>query len=262
MTTRKTEWADGRFPRLVLLARLARWLADPRGRRSRRTLRSLKDTHRGQRCFIIGNGPSLKEMDLRPLAGEKTFSLNRGYLLFERMGGPSTYHVVVNPLVVQQWARDLERLPCRTFASWGTRHRLDPRSEVVYIEPPSSRLEPYFSKEVTRGMWQGATVTYVALQLAFYLGFEKVVLIGVDHRFRAQGIPNQEVVSTSSDVDHFAPDYFGPGARWQLPDLETSELAYTLARHYYRQDGRVILDATVNGALQVFPKAEFASLFR
>ena len=47
---------------------------------------ALKDTHRGQRCFIIGNGPSLKNTDLALLENEVTFGLNRIYLLFSKMG--------------------------------------------------------------------------------------------------------------------------------------------------------------------------------
>jgi len=39
-----------------------------------------------------------------------------------------------------------------------------------------------------------------------------------------------------------------------LPDLETSEVTYQLAKCYYKLDGREIFDATIDGKLQIFPK--------
>jgi hypothetical protein len=69
------------------------------------------------------------------------------------------------------------------------------------------------------------------------------------------------VVSQGDDQDHFDPGYFGKGFRWQLPDLETSERAYEMAHQAYAQDGRQILDATVDGKLTVFPKADYEKLF-
>ena len=47
----------------------------------------------------------------------------------------------------------------------------------------------------------------------------------------------------------------------QLPDLDTSEQAYLLAREAYEADGRQILDATVGGKLMIFSKVDFISLF-
>jgi hypothetical protein len=105
-------------------------------------------------------------------------------------------------------------------------------------------------------------VTYVALQLAYHMGFEQIVLIGVDHDYSTKGKPNTTVVSQRDDPDHFDKRYFGKGFRWQLPDLETSERAYRMARKAYESDGRQVLDATVGGKLQVFPKVGYDSLFQ
>jgi hypothetical protein len=94
------------------------------------------------------------------------------------------------------------------------------------------------------------------------MGFSQVVLIGVDHRFTDQGTPNKEETRPEAeDANHFHPDYFPPGSRWQLPDLLRSELAYAKAREAYEAAGRQILDATVNGACPVFDKVHFESLF-
>ena len=69
------------------------------------------------------------------------------------------------------------------------------------------------------------------------------------------------MVSGGDDPNHFSPAYFGKGFRWQLPDLETSEQGYRLARQAYEADGRQVLDATVGGKLAIFPKVPYDSLF-
>ena len=65
----------------------------------------------------------------------------------------------------------------------------------------------------------------------------------------------------TSDPNHFAANYFGKGFRWHLPDLEGSELSYRVANFMFKQSGRRIVDATVGGKLQVFPKVRYEDLF-
>ena len=134
----------------------------------------------------------------------------------------------------------------------------DPR--VVFLD--SDYTGPAtFSPNLAGRVFEGSTVTYVALQLAYHMGFEEVILIGVDHAFTSQGRPNATVISEGSDPDHFSPLYFGKGFRWQLPDLAGSERAYRLAKRAFESDGRRVLDATVGGKLQVFPKVDYHQLF-
>ena len=101
---------------------------------------------------------------------------------------------------------------------------------------------------------EGSTVTYVAMQLAYFMGFKKVILIGVDHSFVTKGEPNKVVESKGDDPNHFSGSYFGKGFRWQLPDLDRSEDAYRHAKVAFENSGRSIVDATVGGKLDVFPK--------
>jgi hypothetical protein len=123
--------------------------------------------------------------------------------------------------------------------------------------PPAS-----FSRDVTGRVFEGSTVTYVALQLAYHLGFAEVILLGVDHSFKTSGRPNVTVISAGDDPDHFSTDYFGKGFRWQLPDLDASERAYALAKTAFENDGRKVVDATIGGKLDVFPKVDYLSLFK
>jgi hypothetical protein len=237
---------------------LQRRLLSPAGLRSILRIRRLRNQHRGERCFILGNGPSLRKTNLALLRNEYTFGMNRIYLLFAELGFSTTYYVTVNPYVVQQCAEEISALQMPKFLPWSCRHllRLDRHSMLL-----QSSHVPHFSFDPALWVWEGSTVTFVALQLAYYLGFQQVILIGVDHHFMTTGTPHALVVSEGDDPNHFAGNYFGRGFRWQLPDLEGSEQAYVLAREKFASTGREVLDATVGGKLQVFPKVHFQNLF-
>jgi len=221
-------------------------------------LESLRDTQVGQRCFILGNGPSLVKLDLQRLQNERTFGLNRGYLLFDRIGFETTYHVCINQLVAGQFARELAALGSYKLFAWSTHRHFAGQADIAFVR---TMRRPHFATDPVKGVWEGSTVTYVALQLAFFFGFSEAILIGVDHNFATKGPANQTVTSTTADASHFDPNYFGPGVRWQLPDLERSEIAYRMARDHFAQAGRRVLDATLGGKLQVFEKVDYDQLF-
>lgn len=232
------------------------------GRASLKRLTELKDSHPGERCFIIGNGPSLRQTDLTKLRGEKTFGLNRVYLLFPEIGFTTTYLVAVNRLVLEQCAEEILELPNTKFIPWSFRKSLKsaPHPDTLFV--PSNCARPGFVGDVRRPFTTGATVTYVAMQIAYHMGFETVILVGVDHSFTTQGKPHETVISQGDDPNHFAPNYFGKGFKWQLPDLESSENSYRLARQAYEKAGRQILDATIEGHLNIFPKVNYMDLFK
>jgi len=233
---------------------------DRRWSQSLNRLRQYENTHTNQRCFIIGNGPSLRNTDLSLLMGEFTFGLNRIYLLFPELGFTTTYLVVVNDLVLEQCAADLQALPIPRFITWRARYWFQDDPQLVYLDTDFTGEED-FCRKITGRVFEGYTVTYVALQLAFHMGFKEAILVGVDHNYVTQGTANQAVISPGDDPNHFSPNYFGKGFRWQLPDLAGSERAYTLARQAYSRAGRRVLDATMAGKLTIFPKVDYSSLF-
>ncbi len=244
------------------ISRASEWPAatfHPLRRASIQRLAALKDVHRGERAFVIGNGPSLKKTDIRRLRGEYTFGLNRIYLMFPELGFPTSYYLSVNTLVIEQCAQDIRALPIPKFLSWRSHNLIQPAGDMVFLHTTYSG--PKFASDARGRLWEGATVTYVALQLAFHMGFEKVILVGVDHTFSTQGKANSTVISQGDDPDHFSGAYFGKGFRWQLPDLDTSERGYLMARQAYLQAGRQVLDATIGGMLTIFPKVDYNSLF-
>jgi hypothetical protein len=231
-----------------------------RWQKSRHHMRALRNTHAEERCFIIGNGPSLRRTDLTKLKGEFTFGLNRIYLIFSELGFATSCLVSVNELVLEQCVSEMKALDLPKYLTWRSRHWFADDLQAVFVDTDFTGPED-FSHNASGRIFEGFTVTYVALQLAFYMGFSDVILIGVDHNFTTQGPANQAVVSQGDDPNHFSPNYFGAGFKWQLPDLDGSERAYRLARHAYESDGRRVLDATVDGKLTIFPKVDYNSLF-
>jgi hypothetical protein len=223
----------------------------PAGRWSAAQLTAMRDRHAGQRCVIVGNGPSLRQMDLSPLRSEITFGLNRGYLAFRGLGFATTYLVAINVHVVEQFAAEILAEPSTIFVSWHARRFLPPGHRAILTRPLRGLR---FSTDPARGIGQIATVTFTALQLAYHMGFSEAVLIGVDHSFSTPGPAHQLVTSAGDDPNHFDPSYFGKGVRWELPNLPLSEVGYELARRAYDADGRRIVDATLGGKLTVFPK--------
>jgi hypothetical protein len=247
------------------LGRAAQWPSatfHPWRRESISRLAVLKDKYRGERCFIMGNGPSLRDTDISKLMDEYTFGMNRVYLAFEDWGFHTNFLVSVNDLVVEQCVDDFLALDMPRFFSWRS-HKFFPTLPVSQLPTflHTTYTGPKFSEDVSGRVWEGATVTNVCLQLAFHMGFEQAILIGVDHSFAAKGKPNATVISEGDDQSHFDPRYFGEGFRWQLPDLDTSEQGYWMARQAYEAVGRSVVDATIGGQLQVFPKVEYESLF-
>lgn len=241
--------------------RVSWWKPTGRGARSRSRLLQVRNLHRGERCVILANGPSLGGMNLSPLVGVPTFGMNRIYLLFNRLPFVPTYYVAVNELVLEQFARDIESIPSERYLNWNRRSLFsdDPSTNFLCLR---FGLHDRFSSDLGRPIDSGGTVTFVTLQLAYYMGFEEVVLIGLDHRFSAKGTPNRvKVRPAAPDRDHFHPDYFPEGARWQLPDLRRSELAYAEARAAFERDGRRIVDATPGGGCTVFERVDFQQLF-
>ena len=233
-----------------------------------RRMKDYKDVYRGKRAFIIGNGPSLKLTDLSKLKNEITFGMNRIYLMFPELGFKTTFLSVVNDLVIEQTASDLASLEIPKFITWRSRRYFD---KSRFSDPNDPQLPtflyttydaPGFSRDVSGRIWEGATVTYVTMQIAFHMGFDEVILIGVDHNYTTTGKPNTTVTSEGDDPNHFSSQYFGKGFRWQLPDLETSEIAYKMARQAYENAGRKIVDATIGGKLTIFEKVEYKSLFK
>jgi hypothetical protein len=232
----------------------------PFTKRNRAGIEKFKNLHKGKRCFILANGPSLKKIDFSLLKDEYTIGLNRIYLLKEENGFSPTYLSCIDiEAQLLQFLDDYDNLMMPCFYNWALRAKFSKKTNQYFVK---DRLVPNFSTDIAKqGYGTGRSVTYLAMQLAYYMGFTEVYLIGKDHSYNTTEKTGTSISSTGKEDNHFIKGYYKPGMTWFAPDLETEEYAYRLARIAYEKDGRIFKDATVDGKLEVFEKVDFYSLF-
>lgn len=222
-------------------------------------LSSLKDRHLDERAVLVANGPSLNRMRLDFLRRETVIGMNKIFLGFKKFRFYPRYYVAVNRKVIEQSAEQIRAMNCVKFVPAHSTHLVPENALTHHIEtrnPPAR-----FCRDIAQGVHEGWTVTYAALQIAHYLGFKEVIIIGMDHRYEYSGAPNEARRLDGPDPNHFSPDYFGGGQTWDNPDLAHSEESYSIARVEFEKDGRRIIDATLDGACTIFEKADYRQIF-
>jgi hypothetical protein len=235
-----------------------------------RRIKSLKDSHKGERCFIIGNGPSLNDCDLTLLKDEITFGVNGIYLNEEKMGWAPTYYTVEDIFVAEDRCDEINKYhkPKNKFFGNYLHYCIEPDDKTLLLNIKADyslyKNFPHFSKDILRYLWVGGTVSYLSMQLAYYMGFSEVYLIGFDHSYDIPDdaeVDKSEILSNSDDPNHFDPNYFGKGYRWHDPQVDRMEKSYEKAKANFEADNRRIINATVGGHLEVFPRADYKNLF-
>jgi hypothetical protein len=236
----------------LLLERL-KWDLHPESVRSRRRAKAELGRHTGRRAVILCNGPSLLRTDFERLAAADVFvfGLNKINLLFPKTELRPDAIVAVNPFVIEQNAEYFRTSDLDLYLDSLSYALIGRRKNLTYLHSASLVR---FARDCSVSISQGYTVTFVALQLAFHMGFAEVALVGCDHNFTQKGPANLAVVAGNHDPDHFDPNYFPPGAKWQLPDLVQSESSYALAREVFEAAGRRIVNCTEGGNLEVYPR--------
>jgi hypothetical protein len=229
--------------------RRLKWDMQPESWASRSKLKAFHNIHQGEKCVILCNGPSLLKADLSLLKGVKTFGLNKINMLFDKTDFRPTYIASVNPLVNEQNAPFFNETDIPLFLRNDAMAHIRPRKNIAYLYPAAQQK---FARDCSMSVYEGYTVTFIALQLAYHMGFKEVAVIGCDHNFAQSGPANKTVVSGEKDASHFDPNYFAGGVKWQLPDLLQSEVSYSMARDIYEGSGRKVYNCTDGGKLEIF----------
>jgi len=232
----------------------------PAAKINRNKLQKFKDIHKGKRCFIIANGPSLANMDLSLLKNEITLGMNRIYLMEEMNGFKPTYLLCVDiNNQLKQFTDEYDKLTINKFFIWNKRKLFHDMENLHYIK---ASFNPRFRKDITKRVGNGKSVTYACMHLAYYMGFKEVILIGKDHNYDTRGISEVKLIkSTGNENNHFIKGYYKKGMTFGVPDFKKEEYNYRLAKQAFEADGRKILDATIDGKLDVFEKVDYYSLF-
>jgi predicted flap endonuclease-1-like 5' DNA nuclease len=236
-------------------------------------LRALREKFAGQnRCFVIGNGPSLNLTDLSQLRNEVTFCVNSFFLKMPELDWVPTFYVVEDHLVAEDRAAAINALkgPTKLFPAY-LGYCIEEADDTIFFNHRPRKSYPHgfdFTTDASEITYTGCTVTFTCMQLAHYLGFEEIYLIGVDASYDIpkdveQGKDYEVGVldMKSDDPNHFHPDYFGKGFRWHDPQVHKMLEAYEEAKKVTDELGRPIYNATVGGMLEVFERRPFDKIF-
>lgn len=226
----------------------------------RRRIALLRDRHKGQRCFVLGNGPSLRGVDVGRLVGEAVFTVNHFYLhraleivapAYYCISDISFFDERSNPF----WHRNLMRLPTTTsfFLPIGLRRRLrtalSDRDNIYYLRMDDRHeiwCDGTMSLDASGVLSKGDTVILdFCLPIAHFMGFAEIYLLGCDTDFG----PTEQAV-------HFY-DLQTPGrsARYHREIwYQNVTSSYEVARDAFEASGRRLFNATDGGRLDVLPR--------
>jgi hypothetical protein len=239
-------------------------------------IRNWRDRNKGQRCFIMANGPSLKDMDLSMLRDEVTIGVNGIYKLFDEWGFSTDYLLFEDTEQTELRGPEIHTVegPVKMAAVYNAYCIEKPGEDMLFINV--RRADKYywetmgvrFSDDFSNIVYLGSTITYIAMQLAFHLGCDPVYVIGLDHNYGELSslFPPGKITITEENIDlvrqcHFSKNYYKIGDKIGVPNVLLQEEAYEKARETYELHGRQLLNATKGGCLEIFDRVNFESLF-
>lgn len=226
-------------------------------------LRNMKGSKQGQRCFIIGNGPSLRTEDLDRLVNEDCFGANKIYKVFPGTDWHPTYYTIVDWHGAVRDELDELQADMYLFGDyfWRKNKVGKPNTVVFYGERLlDTKLSSFkFSEDISEQVYLGATVTYAAMQIAAYFGYKEVYLLGVDNNYPKISDSSGSIVSNpNAKQSHF---YKDDDIMKVYADADGMTNAYIAAKQYADAHGIKIYNATRGGKLEVFERVDFDSLF-
>lgn len=232
---------------------------------SKKYLEELHNKYAGKRCFIVCNGPSLTAQDLERLheANEFTFASNKIDKIFPQTKWRPTFYTIMDEGYQFSLIDVANRIPAeykffRTISFSRTRKV---SGKCVFINTDGDRdllNHPKFSEDIREVLYGIATVTFTMLQVARFMGFRDIYIIGCDNKY------GKTMMKDGTVVDNGTASYFSGSAPQPAQVVATWEMdtAYECARKYADEHPDFnIYNATRGGYLEAFPRVDFDSLF-
>lgn len=223
----------------------------------------LKDKYLNEECYVVGNGPSLTICDLEMLQDKYCFAANFICTLFDRTKWRPTFYVSIDKDTYKLLGDRLQDIEAqKLFYDISAKKYIKKRkNENIYymylntnfVDIPGENLHPYISEDISQGISDGKTVTFIAIQLAIYMGFKRIYLLGVDHNY-ARKVDNNGKVTFDPNQKNYAEGIKDSGLGIQYIDATTE--AYRQAKRYCETSDVKIYNATRGGCLEVFPRVQ------
>lgn len=234
-------------------------------------LKKLKGKYAGKRCFIIGNGPSLTVEDLDKLRYEITFGSNRIFTIYGKTEWRPTFYANQDQVVLENMLNELRDTVSQSEIAFISAHNYTLSSEKVenlnkvlwvakrFCSPKNNRYA--FSDDVSKEVIEGLTITYTCIQIAAYMGFSEIYLLGIDHNYPIEIDDDGNIVKNDDSVKAYFGDAMVSMSDINLPKVVEMTRAYISAQKHSEKNGYKIFNATRGGKLEVFPRVDFDSLF-
>ncbi len=225
-------------------------------------IKKLKSKENHKRCFIVGSGPSLTIQQLETIKNEVSFGANRIYKLFNRTNWRPKYYVIqdaYDPTPKENYKKlRVEHLFVSDYY-WRENGMLNKKAICFHtFRNIRQKKEIMFSEDIANIIYTASTVTYTMIQIAVYLGFKEIYLIGMDHTYANETNDKGEVVSKKNIKSHVFED---ERPNEVVANISYMEEAYNTARKYCDKNGIKIYNATIGGKLEVFERVDFWRLF-
>ncbi len=229
-----------------------------------RKMAKLRNTHLGESCFIIGNGPSLTVEDLDTLhsRGIDTFAVNRIYKIFPKAQWRPTYYVSTDHVLIRDQLDEVAKIPAKIkFIPLQNKYYLDirvPGATHFFRNDLREKDQPGgFSLDCTEQVNMRGTVTIACMQLAMHLGYRYIYLLGIDHNFDRITTENGEVVIDTSVKNYFIEGYDDDVAAEVQHNLGNTTRAYFDVRRFVDGTDVHIYNASRQTKLQAFELVTF-----
>ena len=232
-------------------------------------LLSLKDSHCGEMAFIIGNGPSLRSEDLSILHENKiyTFASNRINRIFSKTEWRPNCYLAIDFNLCTNSDNTLNEI----FASnidlyafsrelYGGLSNEQKSDKVMYcnILPSDYFLDrEIFGTNPALYFGNGFTVTYFAIQLAVYMGFKKICLMGVDCNYSNVQSRDGRIHTDRSVKTYFDSNYDKSNKNTAF--IDGMLLSYQAAQEYALSKGIEIVNVSPSSKLEIYRKVELES---
>ena len=220
-------------------------------------IKALKGTKSGKRCFIVGSGPSLTIEQLEAIKNEDCFGANRIYKLFEKTDWRPKYYVIQDKYDSTKGVYEnlnLEYLFVSDFY-WKEHGMNNPHAICYHINRTLNQKSNLpFSENCSEFIQAAATVTFSMIQLACYMGYSEIYLIGMDHTYANVTNDRGVIIQRNNVKSHVFED---EKPNEVVANIIYMENAYRTARNYCESHNIGVYNATIGGALEIFERRDF-----
>ncbi len=235
-------------------------------------LKALKATQNGKKCFVIGNGPSLRAEDLTTLKenGIATFAANRIYNIFENTDWRPMFYVCEDEYILKDIQEKINELDFKyKFIPVNFHWYNDVNINDAYYfyqnfgtNLPNKGAGPdFFSEDVSKCIPGKGSVITTCVQLAVYMGFSEIYLIGVDHSFSRMTDKNGNLIVDEKVKDHFGNQKNADEKTKGIFNIDAATLSFMDMKKFCDEHNVKVYNATRGGKLEVFPRVDFDDLF-